>query len=397
MGSYKVNLHDSRPSFGTPLYAAVKAQKPALVQQILSSGVLISVDNFKPVAAAVQNEDMDILNLLLEWQYRVSPHQPHVLAVIEVAASLNKPTFMHIMLDFHCLEQPDGFSIARRDWQLGRALLRAVFGNHVEVARLLIDNDAPFPTMDRPEKEIGLGSSMGGTKPTLVEITAWQGHLDMLRLLLRHNALVTIDSARADVAGNLVDALRVLLAANILRLDKFKWCNVLSDGGRLDCTAAMLYLIEETRVLDIPGILNSGDPEAVYLSEVAGTLCSRGNYLAVEALIRAGLSVDHNCSLDPDDEVHDDQLNQQMNRMDLATNSLAPGAAETVRMLEQYGASPAPQRGKQYVPCEWKSLMPLRRGIHELTPQNTPDDGYMNEADSRPLPSGGHQHVPMVR
>lgn len=401
VGSYKVNLRGRSSSFGTPLYAAVKAQKPGLVRRILSSGIGISDDSCNPVAAAVQNDDMDILNQLLELQYRVAPHQPHVLTAIEIAASLGKTAFIQKILDFHGLNSS---RMADRDWRMGRALLRAVYGNHVEVARLLIDNDAPFPTMDRPDGEAGAGS----TRPALVEIAAWQGHLEMLRLLLRNNALVTIDSARAAVAGNRVDALRFLLETNILRLDKFEWCNVLSDGANLDSTAAILYLIGEAQVLDIPGILHSSDLEAVYLSEVAGTLCSRGNHLAVEAMIRAGLPVDHNCSLDPDDDVDGDNsnLSVQMKLMDLAANSSAPGAAETVDMLTRYGASPAPKRKKQYVPCEWKSLMPLNRGIREVTPQNTyhtrgivlQSNGlYVYAEDLEPLPPGGSQRVPVVR
>ncbi|KAK8058115.1 hypothetical protein PG994_008563 [Apiospora phragmitis] len=118
----------------------------------------------------------------------------------------------------------------------------------------------------------------------------------MLQLLLSHQAVVSIESANAAVAGNRVEELRVLLGTKLLILDVYQWCNVLSDGANLDCTDAIIYLIEEAQVLDVPVVLNSGDLEAVYLSEVAGTLCSRGNYLAVEALIRAGLPVDRNCT-----------------------------------------------------------------------------------------------------
>ncbi|KAK7967984.1 uncharacterized protein PG986_002261 [Apiospora aurea] len=348
VGSHRVDLEALSSCFGTPLYAAVKARNPALVTYLLDSGVLVTADRSNPMAAAAKNDDMDMLNLFLEPPCQLAPDAERLRTVLGLAARLGRTAFVQRILDFNRLEPRRAQD---RDWGLGRALLMAVFGGHVETAEFLIDNGAPFQTNARPY----LGSSHGlfSTMPTLVELAAWQGDLSMLRLLLSRQALVTIESAHAAMAGNRVEALCVLLETKSLRMDQYAWCRVLSAGAKLDCTEAILYLVEEARVLDIPGILESGDPEAVYLSEVVTTLCSRGNRLALEALIQTGLPVDHNCTLDPDDEVNGGQLSVHMNPMDLATNSLAPGAQETVRMLTRYGAPRAPKRAKQYMPCDW--------------------------------------------
>ncbi|KAK8034138.1 hypothetical protein PG993_009133 [Apiospora rasikravindrae] len=356
VGSHQVNLGAASSCFGTPLYAAVKARHPALVRHLLASGVLVTAHRSNPVAAAVKNNDMDMFNLLLEPQYQLNPLASPSQTVLGLAATLGRTVFVQKIIDLNRFEND---RVQDRDWSMGRALLMAVFGGHMEVAALLIDNGAPFQTSGRPGLEYAV-------TPTLVELAAWKGHLDMLRLLLSHQALVTIESARAAMVGNRVGSLRVLLETKSLQMNKYLWCNVLADGAKFDCTEAILYLIEEARVLDIPGILNSGDPEIVYFSDVVATLCSRGNYLAVEALIRGGLPVDHNCTLDPDDEVNEDQVSVQMNPMDLAISSLAPGAQETARMLTRYGASPATKRTKQHVPCDWVSLMPLNRGIQVM-------------------------------
>ncbi|KAK8065105.1 hypothetical protein PG997_011852 [Apiospora hydei] len=352
VGSHQVDLVTLSACFGTPLYAAVKARNPTLVRYLLASGLLLSDDRSNPMAAAVKNNDIDMFNLLLEPQYDISPFELSLRTVLGLSAFLGRTAFVQKILDFNRLETSRAQD---RNWGMGRALLMAVFGGHVDVAALLIDNGAPFQTNQRPALE----HSYATTTPTLVELAAWRGHLDMLRLLLSHQALVTIESARAAMAGNRGGSLRVLLDTKSLRMDQYSWCSVLSDGAKLDSTEAILYLVKEARVLDIPGIINSGDPEAVYLSGIVATLCSRGNHRAVEALIQAGLPVNHNCTLDPDDEDDGDQSSVQMNPMDHATNSLAPGAQETVRMLLHYGASPAPKRAKQYMPCDWVSMMPL--------------------------------------
>ncbi|KAK7963546.1 hypothetical protein PG988_010520 [Apiospora saccharicola] len=416
VGSHKVHLHDPNPNLGTPLYAAVKAQKPALVQRLISNFDSMSTDNLKLVAAAVQNDDMDMLNLLLEWQNRLSPNQPHAIRVIEVAASLNRPTIIQNVLDLHGL---DGCSITDRDRAMRRALMRAVLNKDVEAARLLIDNGAPFATMDHsdlgwdPDRP-DLGSyARDPDTTTLVEIAAWQGHLEMLQLLFSRIALVNMKSAEAAMAGNHVGALQTLLAAHPSRFLRHKWVDILLDAALLDSTAVMAYLIDGVRVLDIPEILSrcyhphSRDTmEADHLGEVAGRLCSRGNYLGVEALIRAGLPADHGCPCDPGNEFIPGE-DDPRSLMDLATNSLAPGAAETVRMLTRYGAAPAPKRGIQYDYRPFQSKMPLRLCIEVVKPQEWYTErqqiahlargGFQYSEDMNPLQPGGLQRVPMVR
>ncbi|KAK8058116.1 hypothetical protein PG994_008564 [Apiospora phragmitis] len=88
VGSHQVDLRGESSSFGTSLYAAVKARKPVLVRRVLSSRAWVNGNQCNPVAAAVKNDDMDMLNLLLEPRYSLFPHGPHLLTAIGVAASL---------------------------------------------------------------------------------------------------------------------------------------------------------------------------------------------------------------------------------------------------------------------------------------------------------------------
>ncbi|KAK8111672.1 uncharacterized protein PG998_008129 [Apiospora kogelbergensis] len=364
VGSHTVNFRAICRSLGNPLYAAVRVRNPDLVRRLLHLGLSVNGNEANALTGAVQGNNMDMLNLLLAPPYGKPPNSTSVQSAIAVGATLGRTECVARLIDYS-----RGESI-RRDglgWDVNRALLRAVYNNHVDAADMLIHEGAEFPTLFRPGR-----GTMGLNAPTIVEIAAWRGHAGVLKLLLSRSAGVSIQTVQAAMAGNHVETLRILLGNPYVRqLDQYSWWGVLADGANLGCTEAILYLINEAKVLNIAGILKSDDPEAVYLSGVAGTLCSRGNYRAVEALIQAGLPVDHNCTLDPDDDEPDENVaSVEMRLMDLAVNSLAPGAAETVQMLARYGASPAAKRAKQYLPCEWKSNMPQNRGVQVVANGN---------------------------
>ncbi|KAK6834137.1 OPT family small oligopeptide transporter [Apiospora arundinis] len=370
VGSHTVNYRCLCLSFGSPLYAAVKARKPNLVRRILASGLDVNTRYCNPVASAARNHDMDMLDLLLEPQYHPNSREENVVNAFAVCATLGKTAVMDRVLkranDIGGHYQRS--TMGSHYMNLNRALLRAVYGNHVDTVEFLLNEGAQFPTLFTSPDH---GRSGPINEPTVVEVAAWRGNADILRNLLSRNAMVSIQVVQAAVVGNHVEILRILLAHKYIQLhNTYSWWSVLSDGANLDCTDALVYLISEARVLDIPSVLSGGDDvEAVYLSGVAGTLCSRGNYRAVEALIQAGLPVDHNCTLDPDDDGEPGDGNAtslEMKPMDLAMRSLAPGAAETVQMLARYGASAAPKRTKQYLPYDWKSLMPQSREIQPV-------------------------------
>jgi len=312
--------------FGTPLYAAVKARKHHFVKYLLDNGMDPDDDQYRPLEAAIQNKDVEMVKLIMDPQYRHPRGTVKFQMAISEAARVGDHDLVRLLLEYADLPN---LAIAYQE-----GLRWAALRNYKQVASYLVRQGADVASMCFLDGE-SLICCPWTMSPLM--IVAWRGYVEILRLFLEETrkgqgwSRSMADCLRAAITGDQPESIKVILefADDIVNLDELS--RLLVEGVDLKSNRAVCHLIEGLNVLGYAGIFQVED--ACTLGPVMYQACYNGNVGVVKALLTAGFPT--NTLLSSEDLDESGELNTPMLA---ALGSRAEGSKEVVQILRDWGA-----------------------------------------------------------
>jgi len=273
--------------FGTPLYAATCARRQDLVRYLLDSGHGESNSCCELLKAAIVNDDLEMIDLLMCSRYGVSRSGDEFQIAIIEAARFGRATILKRLLDY-ILDHDLRIALQGGLWW-------AALRNHLDAARLLIERNANVNSKYIWDGE-QLYDSVWNMSPAM--LAAWMGHSGLLRFLLQANKTqddwdgTVGENLQAAITGNQVESVQVILDearkfGETARMPNVhEWTNLLHEGLELKCTDAILYLLKEENIFGWPDCVAKEFPAVTI--DVLQQACPLGGASTFEMLLEAG-------------------------------------------------------------------------------------------------------------
>ncbi|KAH8660345.1 hypothetical protein BX600DRAFT_513955 [Xylariales sp. PMI_506] len=370
--------------FGSPLYAAVKSSQYDLVRHLLH---IYDRDeewgSCFPLEGAVKTGDLKMVEVLLS----VEPESDGSRGSADAASRVDRlslddsskypikpPSELELRAGFVRTARLNNIVIAKRLLEyieathpgfershLLEAMYYAVLYGHIDFMQLLVDRGVKLSER-RPVPE---------NSPSPIELACWRGNEETVKWILsRQSGPFGAPTMLAAIIGRNLSVLKLLVAAEERFMSEDEWLTVIWYGIRLRSYAAVSYLLEEAKVLDVKAAFKSSPTKYGTLLEVSST---EAHPEALEILLRAGMPADEKL------QQGNNGINEEWTPMMFAHASNNPGAREVEEILERRGIKRRDmltQPGKElfesgYYPKTMpgiESEMPVCNNIREINP-----------------------------
>jgi ankyrin repeat protein len=271
--------------FGTPFIVAIKTKQLDVVRGLLQRGANVNVSGrvskkeISPLEKAVETQDVNLVQLLLEPQYGCFTFGEKYQLAISSAIQSNQPVIAHLLLQ----NSRDAIH-ELKPHVLGDGLRSACQHGLIDIVRRLIDGIDDVNDLD------GLGRGAG-----MIEQAAWKGQEEVLRYLLSRgiNPKGKTCSIRAAIWGGQIGTLRILLDAGVAsQLNTYEWGTALITAAPLKGSVELVQMLFDSGDANINKFLYQHLVQSVILA------CQHGNAGFLEVLFRYGVSMKGDSSSD---------------------------------------------------------------------------------------------------